>query len=98
MHLTGFALQEYLENEIEHLSSLKFTESELQYLSKLRWLKPDYIEYLRMFHLDSRYINIDYPKNENGEIVLSEPSVWEINYKADVDHTFNMSYRFHLGE
>ena len=23
-------------------------------------------------------------KNENGEIVLSEPSVWEINYKAEI--------------
>ena len=54
--------------------------------------------YARLKKISLDKITVTLNKNENGEIVLSEPSVWEINYKADVDHTFNMSYRFHLGE
>jgi nicotinate phosphoribosyltransferase len=47
-----------LYQEVDSLCSLKFQEAELEYLSSLRFLKPDFIEFLRIFQLDSRYLDI----------------------------------------
>jgi nicotinate phosphoribosyltransferase len=47
-----------VEEQIEHLCSLTFTEEELAYLSTLRFLKPDFIDFLRIFRLQSRYIHL----------------------------------------
>ncbi len=51
--------------EIDHLCSLYFKDDELDYLSKLRFMKSDYIEFLSLFHLKRKYIEVkrsaDYP-------------------------------------
>ena len=47
-----------LEAEIEHLCSLRFADDELDFLSGLRYLKPDFIEFLRLFQLQTRFIHL----------------------------------------
>jgi len=47
-----------LEREIEHLCSLKLDPEELEFLSNLRYMKPDFIEFLRLFNLQSRFVEI----------------------------------------
>ena len=36
--------------QIDHLCTLRFTDEELDYLSSLRFIKSDYVEFLRLWH------------------------------------------------
>ena len=50
-------------DEIKHLCTLRFTEEELDYLSTIRYLKKDYIQFLKYFQLDFNNIFIIPTKN-----------------------------------
>ena len=52
--------------QIDHLCTLTFTDEELDYLSSLRFIKPDYVEFLRLWRPLRRYVNC-YLKNNGGE-------------------------------
>jgi len=51
-------LKSELEREIAHLCSLKLDPQDLNFLSSLRYLKRDFIEFLRLFHLQARFVDI----------------------------------------
>ena len=53
--------------EVEHLCTLRLTEDELEYLRTLRFLKEDYIEYLRNFKLNMDNIKI---YEDDGELKI----------------------------
>lgn len=42
--------------QIDHLCTLKFTDEELDYLSSLRFIKSDYVEFLRLWHPIRKYV------------------------------------------
>ena len=42
--------------QIDHLCTLTFTDEELDYLSSLRFIKPDYVEFLRLWRPLRRYV------------------------------------------
>ena len=42
--------------QIDHLCTLTFTDEELEYLSTLRFIKKDYVEFLRLWHPLRRYV------------------------------------------
>lgn len=48
-----------LEREIEELCSLGFDDEELAFLGGLRYLKSDFVEFLRLFRLQTRFVHID---------------------------------------
>lgn len=52
------SIRDDLQRELEHLCSLMLSHDELEYLSSLRYMKPDFIEFLRLFHLQSRFVHI----------------------------------------
>ena len=52
--------------QIDHLCTLTFTDEELDYLGSLRFIKPDYVEFLRLWRPLRRYVNC-YLKNNGGE-------------------------------
>ncbi|MDW5416207.1 nicotinate phosphoribosyltransferase [Iodobacter sp. CM08] len=52
------ALQAELETQLDHLCSLRFSEAELAYLAKLRFIKSDFVDFLRLFQLQRRFITI----------------------------------------
>lgn len=62
-----------LEREIEHLCTLRLDPDELEYLASLRYLKPDFIEFLRLFHLQSRFIEIG---EADGQLSLVIRGPW----------------------
>lgn len=43
--------------QIDHLCTLRFTDEELDYLGSLRFIKPDFVEFLRIWHPLRRYVN-----------------------------------------
>ena len=51
-------IRDEVERQIEHLCTLRFTEEELQYLGGLRYMKSDFIDFLRIFRLQERYISV----------------------------------------
>ena len=57
----GIVFTEEMVNEInaqiDHLCSLTFTDEELNYLSSLRFMKSDYIEFLRLWRPLRRYVS-----------------------------------------
>jgi nicotinate phosphoribosyltransferase len=44
--------------EIDSLSELRFTGSELDFLGALRFVKPDFIDFLRIFYFQKRFIRV----------------------------------------
>ena len=42
--------------QIDHLCTLSFTDEELNYLGSLRFIKPDYVEFLRLWRPLRRYV------------------------------------------
>lgn len=42
--------------QIDHLCTLKFTDEELDYLGNLRFIKSDYVEFLRLWHPIRKYV------------------------------------------
>lgn len=51
-------LREQLEAELDALCTLRFTEADLAYLTGKSYLKSDFIDYLRIFQFQHRYIHV----------------------------------------
>lgn len=80
--------------EIEALTSLNFSEDELAYLATLRFLKADYIDFLRIFRLQDRYINI-YSQHNELHIEISGPWLHAILFEVPVLAIVNEVYFRH---
>ena len=52
------SLQRAVKEQLDHFCSLTFSEEELEYLSTLRYLKPDFIDFLRIFRFQPRYLSV----------------------------------------
>ncbi|MBQ7596418.1 MAG: nicotinate phosphoribosyltransferase, partial [Clostridia bacterium] len=55
-----------INEQIDHLCSIRFTEEELDYLRSIRFIKNDYVEFLRLWHPIRDYVTAQL--NENGEL------------------------------
>lgn len=55
--------------QIDHLCTLSFTDEELDYLSSLRFIKSDYVEFLRLWRPLRRYVEC-HLRSDNGELCL----------------------------
>lgn len=61
------AMVDEINAQIDHLCTLRFTDEELEYLGSLRFIKQDYIEFLRLWHPMRRYVKCWLVTNEpNG--------------------------------
>ena len=52
--------------QIDHLCTLRFTREELDYLRSIRFIKNDYVEFLRLWHPIREYVTTG--RTENGEL------------------------------
>lgn len=55
--------------QIDHLCTLTFTDEELDYLQSLRFIKSDYVEFLRLWRPLRRYVEC-HLRGDNGELCL----------------------------
>jgi nicotinate phosphoribosyltransferase len=62
-----------LKKELDHLCTLRLSAGELKYLSSIPFFKDDFIEYLRLFQLNRKYIR---PYVEDGEIRIVVEGPW----------------------
>lgn len=93
----GVNLQKFISEineEIDSLCALKFSETELSYLGNLRYMKADYIDFLRLFHFQRQHINVVALEGSDEEIdiLISGPWLYTILYEVYVLSIINEVY------
>jgi len=63
-----------INSEIDHLCTLNFEQDELYYLKSLRFLKSDFIDFLRLFKLNRNFIKC--LCDDNGELSIRIEGPW----------------------
>lgn len=82
-----------INRQVEHLCTLFFSDDELRYLAQFPFISKDFIEFLRIFHLDSRFVHLQ-PKGNNLDLRIRGPlihvALFEIYLLAIISelHTF----------
>lgn len=66
-------LKQDIEREIEHLCSLRMDPEELNFLASQRYFKRDFIEFLRLFQLQSRFVEVT---EEDGRLAITICGPW----------------------
>lgn len=88
-----------IKKQISDLCDLKFTENEIQYLSNIYYLKPDFIQFLKLFQMNEQYVHIG--KDEDGQLDIKVKGSWlhtilfEVPILAIVEEVY--SRYFHAG-
>lgn len=57
-----------ISEQTDHLCSLRFTHEELDYLRSIRFIKDDFVEFLRLWHPIREYVTIDL--SDKGELTV----------------------------
>lgn len=60
---------------IKHLEDLRCTEEELEYLSQLKFLTSDFIQFLRLFRYDTKYVSV-HINEKTGEMDIRVTGPW----------------------
>ncbi|MBR0415274.1 MAG: nicotinate phosphoribosyltransferase [Clostridia bacterium] len=66
-------MREEIDAQIDHLCSLRFTKEELGYLRSIRFIKNDYVEFLRLWRPIREYVSTSLDENGKLEIVVNGP-------------------------
>ncbi|MBR5949030.1 MAG: nicotinate phosphoribosyltransferase [Clostridia bacterium] len=62
-----------IEEQIDHLCGLSFKKDELEYLRSIRFIKNDYIEFLRLWHPIRDYVSVSLSKKGELSVVVDGP-------------------------
>ena len=94
----GIDLQPHIDeirDEIAQMCRLRFTGRELDYLRGLRFLKSDFVDLLKLFQLDERFIQVRALDAGTGEIDIAIKGPWlhtilfEVPVLAIVSEVYN---------
>jgi len=75
----GINLVPYIDEiraELDALCSLRFTADELSYLRDMRFIKSDFVDFLGLFQLNTKYVEIIPAEAGNGEIEICIRGPW----------------------
>ena len=75
----GIDLARYIDEiseEIDALCALRFSAGELDYLRGLRFIRPDFADFLGLFHLDRKYLRLHVSLTVPGEIEIDIEGPW----------------------
>ena len=72
-----------INEEIDHICSLTFTEDELSYLGSLRYMKADFVDFLRNFKLQRKYVTVkpSLVRPDSVDIIVKGPWVQTILFE-----------------
>ena len=68
-------IKDELENELDALCDIRFTPDELDYLRTLRFIKSDFVDYLELFQLKRRFIQVGIDEQGRLDIVIKGPMI-----------------------
>lgn len=77
------ALQEEVQQALDQLCQLSFTQDELAYLGQLRFIKPDFVHFLRLFRFQREFIEVK-AEGEQLSIVARGPQVHVMGFEIYV--------------
>ena len=63
-----YEMLDEINEQIDHLCTLSFTDEELDYLNSIRFIKSDYVEFLRLYRPLKRYVKTSL--KDNGELSI----------------------------
>jgi nicotinate phosphoribosyltransferase len=72
VQLAPFAAE--IREEVKSLCSLRFSDAELSYLRGMRFIKSDFVDFLGLFRLNEKYIDIS--AQPNGELKITVKGPW----------------------
>ena len=90
----GYPLAELVDGvnqQLDHLCSLKFSADDLTYLGGLRFMRSDFVDFLRIFHFQREFITAR-AVGEQLEIVASGPQVHVMAFEIYVLAIVNELY------
>ncbi|MDN5844359.1 MAG: nicotinate phosphoribosyltransferase [Alcaligenaceae bacterium] len=77
--------------QLDHLCTLHFTQDELDYLGRLRYIKPDFTDFLALFHFQRRFIQVT-TKGETLRVSARGPQVHVMGFEIFVLAIVNELY------
>jgi len=80
-----------VQEEILHLCNLKFTKKELDYLRKLRFIKEDFVQFLRLFQLNHEFVHIG-TEDDEFSLIIKGPWLHTILFEVPVLAIINEVY------
>lgn len=97
------AMVKEIKRQIKLYCKLRFNENELEYLKNIPWLKPSYINFLRLWHPRFKDFDIRYDENVPSHLVIKASGTWldtsmyEIPTLAIVNEVyFRMNYDYNV--
>ncbi len=83
---------EEIRSEIRSLCGLSFKESELRYLRSLRFIKSDFVDFLGLFRLNEKYIQVTPQPSGEIDITIAGPWLHTILFEIPVLAIVNEVY------
>ena len=83
---------EEIRSEIRSLCSLSFKDSELRYLGSLRFIKSDFVDFLGLFRLNEKYIQVTPLPSGEIDITIQGPWLHTILFEIPVLAIVNEVY------
>ena len=81
-----------INEQIDHLCRLRFTHKELDYLRSIRFLKNDYVEFLRLWHPIREYVTTGLDEKGNLSVVVSGPMFSAMQFEIYLLEIINEVY------
>lgn len=66
-------MEQEINAQIDHLCTLRFTKEELDYLRSIRFIKNDYVEFLRLWHPIRDYVSVTLTDDGELQVVVDGP-------------------------
>ncbi len=62
-----------IEEQVDHLCRLRFRKNELDYLRSIRFIKSDYVEFLRLWHPIRDYVSVSLSDSGELSVIVDGP-------------------------
>lgn len=91
-------IKDDLEQQLDLLCTLKFSQDELSYLRSLRFIKPDFVDYLELFQLKRRFIKVWADDESRLNIEIEGAMIQAMFFEIFVLSIVNQLYYEHLND
>lgn len=94
-------MKDEIEAQIDHLCTLRFKKDELDYLRSIRFIKNDYVEFLRLWRPIREYVTVDLSDSGELSIVVKGPLFSAMQFEIFLLEIVNEVYfrlKYNYGE
>ena len=81
-----------IEEQIDHLCTLRFNKQELDYLRSIRFIKSDYVEFLRLWHPIRDYVTVELSPEGELSVVVDGPLFCAMQFEIYLLEIINEVY------